>query len=261
MSTAIHVIRLRCLSARIHTSLYCDAEFSTPSKPPYRYRAEQLRGELENWLSSAPSIRPSRDGALSIFATKDWYDLNYNGCILLLYRGLLTNSNSDEDTDDAFLDCLRAAEKICHGYRRQYVGKPVNYTWGALHFLFTAGLTYLHCLCTSSAARAAIRYDEMSSTCTDCTMVLVIMAERWKGAAAYRDIFEVLAGRTMTMMVEENRDRWMMPQSVAPMNVVADEDLSQWRADITDLGIPDGVDELLTCLIGDYASDGANGEN
>ncbi|OBT65299.1 hypothetical protein VE03_04680 [Pseudogymnoascus sp. 23342-1-I1] len=249
MSTAIHVTRLRCLWARIHTSLYSDTT-STNSTHTSHTRTEQLRAELEDWIASVPSVTPRVGDALSVFASQGWFDNNYNYSVLLLYRGQLTDSKGA--ADDVFIKCLQAAENICHEYRRQYIGRSVNYTWGALHSLFMAGLTYLHCLWASPAVREAVRHDSLSSTCSDCTIVLVVMAERWKGVAPYRDIFEALASRTRTMMVDKNHEWWTEPASLTLLDGLDQEDLTQWMADINDSSMSDGIDRFLSGLVGDF---------
>lgn len=117
-----------------------------------------------------------------------------------------------------------------------------------------AGLTYLHCLWTSPAVREAIRQDDVISTCTDCTIVLVVMSERWAGASPYRDIFEALAARTMTMMVDKNDQWWMLPTRSTLSNGLDQKALNQWMADIVDVGMSDGMDRMLTGLIGSVTS-------
>ncbi|KAF7541951.1 hypothetical protein G7054_g357 [Neopestalotiopsis clavispora] len=218
----------------------------------YSSEVQQLRHELETWRSTAPPAVNHRDQALSLFGQDDWYDVNYSYSILLLHRRHLTNTKK-EVPDEVILECLQAAENICSRYRRQYVGGSVGYTWGAIHFIFLAGLTYLHCLWISPAARKSRRHDTVSSTCTDCTMVLVVMAERWTGATPYRDIFETLSKRTITMMTDLNmthnntdtgglggvvQDPWAVTQSVMDMatdSVVTTKDIDQaWWTSLFD---------------------------
>lgn len=86
-------------------------------------------------------------------------------------------------------------------------------------------------------------------------MVLVVMAERWHGAGSYRDIFETLASRTLTMMVEQNNQRSMVPDTSTLSEGLNYGDLSQWRADIADIGMSDGVDMFLTSLTGGIQED------
>jgi hypothetical protein len=78
------------------------------------------------------------------------------------------------------------------------------------------------------------------------------MAERWKDAAPYRDIFEALASSTRTMMVNKNHEQWIEPASLTLLESLDQEDLSQWMADINDISMSDGIDTLLTGLVGDF---------
>jgi hypothetical protein len=165
-------------------------------------RVEGLRKSLEEWHAEKPPVSERGNDALSLFCTPDWFEVNYSYTLLLIYRGILTDRQHLAPIEVS-LECLNAAANVCHRYRRQFVGRNVGYTWGAVHFLILAGLTYLHILWTSEYVRATIRSDQISSVCSDCTMVLVVLAERWQGAAPYRDIFEALASRTMTMLTNE----------------------------------------------------------
>ncbi len=250
MTQSIHSIRLRRLWGKVHTTLYSDTALNNPADSSYHARIEQLRTELENWRVAIPAMPPIQGEALSLFATPDWFQLNYNYTILQLYRIQITDSKGGA-ADNLFFECLHAAENICHGYRRQFLGKPTTYTWGALHELFLSGLTYLHCLWMSPAVREVTRQDQASSTCTDCTIVLVIIAERWEAAAPYRDIFETLASRTMTMMADKKHQEWILPGTSTDALDQSPGELTQWMASIADTGMSDGYDRLLTGLVGD----------
>lgn len=149
---------------------------------------------------------------MTVFASRDWFRLAYCHSILLLYRHCLTcmcHCRPDEVgapcctleiTEMAFQECADRAREMCLLYRRTYQNSPVRYTWGSLHILFLAGLTYLHCIWNSASVRKNSRQIDVINTCTACTMVLVIIAERYRNAKSYRDIFEQLAERTITMI-------------------------------------------------------------
>uniref|UniRef100_A0A8H7K2P4 Transcription factor domain-containing protein n=1 Tax=Bionectria ochroleuca TaxID=29856 RepID=A0A8H7K2P4_BIOOC len=200
-SIALHVFRLRQIWTRIHGTLYSNVN-GDMDKTARDHEITTFRAEIDDWLASAPPI-PIRTGpALSIFATQDWYDLNYNETIIMLYRCQVTGCGDDMD-HEILLQCARAAGSICLVYRRLYIGKTVNYTWSTLHVIFSAGLTYLHCLWTSDKLRQETSIGETSSILTSCTMLLVVIAERWKKAAPYRDIFEAFCNRTTSMMATE----------------------------------------------------------
>lgn len=257
MSIAIHVFKSRYLWARIHTELLSDMAVEFPGRDE---RIESMREEVERWMSTRPRVPPASPNALVLFGCEDWFSTNYSFSILLLYRAKLTGSTADLPSDQVHLDCFNAAGNVCRRYRRQFVGRSVGYTWQALHFLFLAGLTYLHCLWVSPAVRKAIRHDQISSTTSDCTMLLVVMAERWDGVAPFRDLFEALAARTQTMVVEREREGEMESQETSHGNVDdpmtstnLDDSIewSQWLADLADTGMSGTVDKLLTGLIGD----------
>ncbi|KAM0324310.1 hypothetical protein ACHAQA_008087 [Verticillium albo-atrum] len=248
MTNAIHVIRLRRIWARIHASAYTANMLSGEGKQSY---ITQLRGDLEQWLRDAPQCPPRTGATLSIFCTRDWYEVNYSGTILQLYRTRLAEDGGTT-THDVFMDCMKAASTVCRIYRRQYIGTAIKYTWATLHCIFLAGLTYLHCLWTSPAVREAVPHNEIIKTCTDCTMVLVAIAEGWCRAAPYRDIFETLASRTMSMVLGG--------KPAARANVqAADADsaerdiLADWMADVDNMGMFDGFDDLLSGFLDDFA--------
>ena len=251
MAHAIHGFRIRSLIGRIQTALYSDSTLQDPAIR--KHRIQHLSNELEEWQASRPSLMIAPNGgALSFFVTADWYETNYNYATLHLYRTQITDSK-DAVPDEVFLKCLDASQRTCHCFRRQYLGKPMAYTWSALHELFLAGLTYLYCLWMSPAAQQATRPDQVSSTCTDCTMVLVILAERWSDAAPFRDIFEAFASRTMTMLYLEQHKQAPSTELNTAQDI-SPEGLTQWMAGISDVSMSSGVDLLLNDLIDEFSS-------
>ncbi|KAI1022224.1 hypothetical protein LB504_007231 [Fusarium proliferatum] len=254
MSTAIHVFKLRYIWARIHTSLLSDTVRLSIEDHTYHARIEQLRVDLDTWLASSPEARPHVSDDLSIFAKRAWYETNYSHTILLLYRSQLREYK--ECLSKVFEDCIEASRNICQTYRRLYIGNSIRYTWGTLHCLFLAGLTYLHCLWTSPAAWESTRPEDVSKTCTDCTMVLVAIAEGWQAAAPYRDTFEALASRVITKVFNKNRTEqssWP-PPSEAETGDQNQDTWGHWMNDIASAGVLEGVDGLLEGFIGDFTT-------
>ncbi len=250
MTHAIHGFRIRSLFGSIQSALYSDCTLHDPQIR--QDRGQQLLIELEKWRASTPPpMKPPPDGILSFFTTTDWNEVSYNYAILQIYRIQIADGRNPA-SDEMFLTCLNAAKNICHGFHRQYFGKPTTYTWSALHEMFLAGLTYIYCLWTSPAAREASRHDHVSRTCMDCTMFLVILAERWADAAPYRDIFEVLASRTMTMMADSQQGNSVAPVALVQGQDMYPEDLPLWMAGISDTGLSIGADWLLSELIDEF---------
>ncbi|KAH6873806.1 fungal-specific transcription factor domain-containing protein [Thelonectria olida] len=253
VSHALHQFRIRSIWARIYASLYSNVASQGHNQEIYETQVPAFRRELDDWLAATPP-EPRRIGLpLTVFASMEDYRATYSESILFLYRGQLT-SGEDVD-DDVFLECMQAASDICRSCKRLYIGKPINYTWSTLHVIFLAGLTCLHCLWASSAVRQAVRIDSVSNTFTTCTMLLTIMAERWEGAAPYRDLFEALASRAMAMMVERRHSDTSpaLPDPSMDSNNPDTENLTQWASQIADVGMLDAFGGLLSGLLGDFS--------
>ncbi|KAH6988881.1 fungal-specific transcription factor domain-containing protein [Ilyonectria sp. MPI-CAGE-AT-0026] len=255
-SHALHQFRVRCIWARTYASLYSNAASKHHSRQDYQAQVQLLRKELDDWFAETPP-EPQRSGVpMTVFASHEDYKATYNESLLFLYRGQLTDTENVQD--EVFLECMQAASDICHSCKRLYIGKPINYTWSTLHVIFLAGLTTLHCLWTSSAVRRAVRIDSVSNTFTTCTMLLAIMAERWEGAAPYRDLFEALASRAIAMMVERKQHETAptLPSQSIELSNNDVEDMTQWADQIADIGMPDAFSSLLSGLMGDYSPKG-----
>lgn len=222
MTGALHVIKLRQLWSKFSDHFYLSTSIPYGDRAAYTgVSTESLRHELEEWRATTPDTldySPSRP--LSVFASKSWFQLAYNYSILLLYRHYITgtpnssrnrrfpqNTDSRDASDGAFEVCAAHAREICLLYRRIYQsqGSHVQFTWGSLHILFLAGLTYLYCLWRSPRLRMSTQQTAVMSTCMACSTVLVIIADRWSQASSYRDIFETLSQRTISMMYHDNR--------------------------------------------------------
>ncbi|RAH87260.1 hypothetical protein BO86DRAFT_414439 [Aspergillus japonicus CBS 114.51] len=187
-----------------------------------------IRAEIEKWRSELPPTPPSHTNEdLALFTSADWYDLEYNYTVLQLCRAQILDHRSGKATEES--------------YRGQFLGKPTSCTWAALHELFLAGLTYLHCLWTSPAAREISGHAQVNSTCNDCTIALVIMAERWDVAAPYRDIFLALASRTMSMIGDKAHDD----------GVSYVDECTEWMKIVADAGVLNGSNALLTGITRD----------
>ncbi|RFU28297.1 hypothetical protein B7463_g8032, partial [Scytalidium lignicola] len=257
MTRAIHAFRFRLILSNIHTSLYSDIIHPNPAN--HFHHIEHLRSKIEDWRASTPPLKPLMGEELSLFVTAESFDMDYNYSILQLYRLQIIDSTGGA-TDGIFLECMRAAESLCHSYRRQFFKKPTTYTWAALHELFLAGLTYLHCLWTSPAARGATQQHLVSNTCTDCTIVLVLMAERWVTAAPYRDIFEALSRHTMSMMANKSDEQSTLPSVLTQHDNPDAGHLAQWIACIADEGMSEGYNGLLTSWVDDLPLQEQNSE-
>lgn len=223
MTAALHATKLRQLWSKFSDSIYSNLFHPNSDGPSQQVGAsiENLRQKLEEWKAAVPDSSPddSVNGkTLSVFASKNWFRLAYDYSILLLYRHYIIDNQGwyqeslspsqvgiMDARDRAFEVCADHARDICLIYRHLYQtqGAHVQFTWGSLHILFLAGLTYLYCLWRSPCVRLKTRPNTVMNTSMACTTVLIIIADRWPAAISYRDIFETLSERTISMMCGE----------------------------------------------------------
>ena len=292
MTGAIHIIKLRQLWSRISESIYSAVSNSSSNGArtcaAVALHVPQLRQALEEWFADTPYQPQHPDtGPVSVFTSKDWFRLAYDHTIILLYRHCLTceyyrqpdiaslgSQCSKAEVDAAFRECAASAREICVVYRRTYQRSPVRYTWGSLHILFLAGLTYLHCLWSSDVLRKEIPHLDVINTCTSCNMVLVIIAERWSIAASYRDLFEKLSERTISMVFGAlgGNGSGSGPSALPSNNMSLafetgynndpsysqpmydDMQLQDWLVDLEDIKVPDESEWLVHGLIRGFGS-------
>ncbi|KAI1626214.1 fungal-specific transcription factor domain-containing protein [Exophiala viscosa] len=291
MTGAIHIIKLRQLWSKISDSIYSAVSGGptdgTRTCVTISTQVPQLRQALDEWFADSPDQSQYQDtGPVSVFTSKDWFRLAYDHTIILLYRHCLTceyyrHPNiaslyahcSKTQIDAAFQQCASSAREICVLYRRTYQRSPVRYTWGSLHILFLAGLTYLHCLWSSESLRKSVPQLDVINTCTSCNMVLVIIAERWDIAASYRDLFEKLSERTISMIFGGfGNTANNLSSSSAPMQLAGpttedaganepasqtsfdDLQLEEWLVNLEDMNVPDESEWLVQDLIRGFGS-------
>jgi hypothetical protein len=266
MTGAIHVINLRRLWSKIHASLYGDCAACPPGPSPANSTIHDLRQQLEGWRSSTPpqtKARTSGSRPLSVYASREWFTLAYNHSILLLYRPLI-NDTTDQVTqsgtqldlvDMAFEECYKNAQQMCMTYRSLYQQPSIQFTWGSLHILFLGGMTYLYCLWRSAKIRQTARLKDVMGTCMACSIVLIIIAERWRLATAYRDMFEKLTERTINMLeMDISRRNQTGNSSDIPamgLDMFADDALpfDEWILDLDNVGVPPESDWLVQELL------------
>ncbi|KAJ5289210.1 sterigmatocystin biosynthesis monooxygenase stcW [Penicillium angulare] len=256
VSTALHTIKLRRIWARMQNQIYPQTHGS-PS-----YGINGLTGgfkvELRRWMETAPDQLQQGRAVNNAFASTEWYNLMYHHSVLLLHRSRLVVSQRSSrpespvnvcDDFSVLLDCASSSQSIIELYRSLYVSQRLNDTWGALHVLFLAGITYIHCLWNSSEARNAIRRDKVSSTCTSCVMVLAMMAERWAAVAPYRDIFEMLSDALQSMLVDMEKGLNGSPRGGPVLSSLQADQVSDYFMSLAEVGMCYSSEQLLMDMI------------
>lgn len=253
MSVAIHTFRLRRIWSKIYYTYYSISPntVSDSSLIPF------FRAELDEWYASIPSPSQSSSTRLSVFGSRDWFQLAFSHSILLLYCPQIIRKQSPgisrANSAVSYRECFGASQKICELYRRIFIANASSCSWGSLHILFFAGLTYIFCLWSSPETRRDISYHDVYRTCTSCTVVLSLMAERWKAAAPHRDFFDVLANRTVNVVCNKDFKGWSEDGDASAGDIEDTQDteaepglMHDWIIQIAQSGMSMAVELLLT---------------
>ncbi|XEU98490.1 hypothetical protein FSHL1_003777 [Fusarium sambucinum] len=257
MTGAIHIVKLRRLWSKIGNNIYpAITESSMSQAVAKKPLIEQLRAELEAWHSEVPHA-PDTPGLdpLSVFASCEWFRLAYDHSILLLYRHWITHKpppGEEESVEEALVSCADKAKEICVLYRRLFQRQSLQFTWGSLHILFLGGLTYLYCIWKSTRVRAAARKMDIINTCMACNTALVVIAERWGKAAPYRDIFEILSEKTISLICgdgNQSTDDNQGWQESGQNQATDPQPLEEWMMEIGADGMPVNSEWLIQELL------------
>lgn len=252
MSAAIHTFRLRRIWSKIYHAYYSILSDTVGDSSLIPH----FRAELDEWYASIPNPPQSSSTRLSVFGSRDWFQLAFSHSILLLHCPQIIRKQSPSMSRATSLasysECFEASQKICELYRRIFIANASSCSWGSLHILFFAGLTYIFCLWSSPEARRNISYHDVYRTCTSCTVVLSLMAERWKAAAPHRDFFDVLANRTVHVVCNKDFKGWSEEGYAStgdfegPQNTGAEPLMHDWIIQIAQSGMSMAVESLLT---------------
>lgn len=257
MTGAIHIIKLRRLWSKIGNTIYPTITNScqdVAQKP----LIDKLAQELEEWHANIPVPPDASDtDPLSVFASREWFRLAYDHSILILYRYWITHvppAGEEHGVEEALEICFQRARDLCLLYRRLFQSQSIQFTWGSLHILFLGGLTYLYCIWKSASLRRSARKMEVINTCMACNTALVIIAERWSNAGAYRDIFELLSERTIGLICgDEGKAPETTHTSIPTLNQVMTNSepapLEDWIVGLGDSGFPMDSEWLVQELL------------
>lgn len=269
MTGFVHAIKLRRLWTKISDNLYPASTSRCGGDCAQGVTVGSLRQELDSWRADTPDqLDYSRSHPLSVFTSKSWFQLAYDHSILLLYRHYMTGTHGNrsqggttdsEAVQQALEECAARARDMCLLYRRVYQSSSVQFTWGSLHILFLGGLTYLYCLWRSERVRSSVRPADVVTTCMACNTVLIIIAERWNLATSYRDIFEALSQRTISMICNDDHKRGTTSldalesgpsvESQVPLGGASPPPLQDWMMGLDDLAIPQESEWLVQELL------------
>ncbi|ORY01752.1 fungal-specific transcription factor domain-domain-containing protein [Clohesyomyces aquaticus] len=213
----IHIVKLRQLQSKIQRTVFrVDVDPLSTSQSRSNDKVSRIRDLLDEWVNTIPEPPPHVEGGPSwMYApapgthntkpgirttyhdSRDFFTLQYHKTILSLYTTLLPSLDA---TDPRFLSIASSAASICSTYRALHQQRILSFTIIGLHSCFVAGLTLIYCLWRAPGL-FAFKILEATRACSQC---LTIFGEKWPSAVKYGEIFEVLSGGVLRVIMEPN---------------------------------------------------------
>lgn len=158
-----------------------------------------IRPRLQEWYDTIPP--PQKAHPSSIFANQAYWDAVYQNSILLLYR---PQSNVRFLPVEALSKCHEAARKLITSIKTLQRDGKLDVLWKWVHDLLLAGLTVIYGLWQSKEIRDRSPVGSNIAILQSCASTLSAMSETFQGAAACRDIFEILSTATIDWLINNS---------------------------------------------------------
>lgn len=170
-------------------------------KPNYAAWSLDIRPRLQEWYDTIPS--PLNAHPSSIFANQAYWDAIYENSILLLHR---PQSNVRYLPVEALAKSYDAARSLIESIKILQREGKLDVLWKWVHQLLLAGLTIIYGLWQSKEIRDRGSVGNNISILQSCASTLSAMSETFHGAAACRDVFEILSSTTIDWLITNSTE-------------------------------------------------------
>ncbi|KJY00183.1 hypothetical protein TI39_contig340g00009 [Zymoseptoria brevis] len=170
-------------------------------KPNLVAWSSDIRPRLREWYDTIPS--PTKAHPSSIFANQAYWDAVYENSILLLYR---PQSKVRLSTVEALSKSHEAAYDLIASVKILQREGRLDVLWRWAHQLILAGLTVIYGLWQSKEIRDRSSVGSSIAVLQSCASTLSAMSEIFQGAAACRDVFEVLSSTTIDWLITNSAE-------------------------------------------------------
>lgn len=203
MNYSIHLFKMSRLVSRIKTLLYRLSEPSdgTPWSTDLPTTQNQLRNDLEQWVSEVPSVVLFAPAELKLRLTMK-LKIQYHGTMCLLHQ---PSQAIVQPSDQALQICYHHAAERLRLYETLYESGNLVHSWRTVHDMFLAGTTVMYCVWISTAVRENVTLPALASICRRCSSLLSVGGEWWPVIRKSKLSLERLASHTIEMFAEKSR--------------------------------------------------------
>ncbi|OAL34332.1 hypothetical protein AYO20_06385 [Fonsecaea nubica] len=260
-----HITWHRIITGKILSELHNVPKNRIPDAQTSLTIKSQLAEELDQWRAGVASLplvdySSTRTKDKSNYRTREWYNLLYHNCILMLHRPI--HSLQDiPPTSEVLTQIYYSSQQSISSYAELHKARKINYAWITLHAVFVVGLSYVYALRTHfwnrkcetqgqvdglPPARRALVTPEPSisqivSDMRACSTVLVALSERWNTGRGCHEVFARLSDAVLSDASEYfmgTKTHALSPQNQGGRHALSSEQVplqSSWPLGNTDI--------------------------
>jgi hypothetical protein len=197
----------------------------------------QLAEELDQWragVASLPLVDASdaRSKDKSHYRTREWYNLLYHNCILMLHRPIHSLQDIPQ-TSEVLTQLYHSSQESISSYAALHRARKINYAWVTLHAVFLVGLSHVYALRTHfqnkrrqiqplvdgvpPTFQAQLNPEPTIGQCVSdmraCSTVLVALSERWNTGRGCYEVFARLSDAVLADASEYFMGSWTQNMS------------------------------------------------
>ncbi|ODV78749.1 uncharacterized protein CANTADRAFT_52486 [Suhomyces tanzawaensis NRRL Y-17324] len=181
---SLSIFRIRQIQSEVQSVLYTHADVPRQYATLDAWKAAIL-ARLAAWRNDTPQTRHQMNCNFNL----SFFTLNYNHTLLMLYN--LSPKNYKLSPNDILQVC-QAAKQLIACYTQLFSTKSINYTWAAVHNLFSAGTSFLYTVYNSEEVRVQHSLQEIKTITSDCLNVLTSLVDRCEAAINCCEVFQSL---------------------------------------------------------------------
>ena len=190
-SISLAFLRLRQIQSEVQRTLYEKSEIPRKFADIQEWK-DNIISRIEHWMLRVPKETREMNCDFNV----EFFRINFFHTLLMIH-GLSPRITKLSSLD--FQKLFDASRGLIRCYLKLWKSRCINYTWAAVHNLFTAGSSYLYAIYNNEYTRDNISVEEIKETSQACINVLNSLVDRCDAAVKCRQTFEVLTAAVLKL--------------------------------------------------------------
>lgn len=168
---------------------------------PRQYSSlDQWRTDINKQLRQWRDSLPKNQTEMNCDFNTCFFDLNYYHTLIRIH-GLSAKKFKLTSYDYQML--ADSSKGLINCYFKLHASKSINYTWAAVHNMFTAGTSYLYAVYNSDGSRSANSVREVKKVTQDCITILHSLIDRCVTAYSCIETLKLLSAVVLKIRYNE----------------------------------------------------------